>query len=111
PSPESEPPALDAAWIEQALAGPIQLAPVPDAVTGQPIVLTAAPLPTGDGVVAAIVPLASAGRSIGSRYILDADVEMIFVTPENTIAFRSIRNSSASGTSIEGAAFADEGRN
>ena len=94
-----------AAWLTEALRGPVFAAPVSDPRTGRASVVTAAPV-KDLGVVAAFADLTDLGPTLAKRFGGPRTLEFLVTTPDGKTALaRSMDAVRWSGTPIDGTPF------
>jgi PAS domain S-box-containing protein len=99
-----------AAWLTDALRGPVFAAPVIDPRTGRASAVTAAPF-KDVGVVAAFVDLTELGPTLAKRFAGPRKLEFLVTTPDGKTALaRSVDPGRWSGTPIDGTSFANTSR-
>jgi PAS domain S-box-containing protein len=96
-----------AAWLVDALRGPVVAAPVVDTRTGRISVVTAAPV-TDRGIVAAFADLTDLGPTLAARFGGPRKLEFLVITPDGKTALaRSIDAPLWAGKPIDGTSFAN----
>jgi len=96
-----------AAWLVDALRGPVVAAPVVDRRTGRISVVTATPV-TDRGVVAAFADLTDLGPTLAGRFGGPRKLEFLVITPDGKTALaRSIDAPLWAGRPIDGTSFAN----
>jgi PAS domain S-box-containing protein len=95
-----------AAWLQDALRGPVLVAPVLDPRTGRVSMVSAAP--SGDrGVVAGFAELTDLGQTLSARFGGPSGLEFVVTSADGKTALaRSVDGARWSGASIEGTSFA-----
>src|SRR5690606_30103833 len=104
PLPEGEPYA-GAAWLPEALAGPLTTGPTADPALGADVVLTAVPI-SERGVLAGAFDVASVGQGLVERFGGPRQLELLVVAPDGaTVLSRSVDPDSWHGAALAGTPF------
>jgi two-component system, cell cycle sensor histidine kinase and response regulator CckA len=94
------------AWLARAVEGPLLIGPVLDRATGVPVVISALPIPGGQGFVAGFVDLTTVGPKLADLYGGGKPVEFLVTSGDGrTVITRSIDPARSIGKSLRSTQF------